>query len=371
MAGPLTHTYRTQDVPVRGGDLRIGVWEPAEAAGGAGPATVPTVLAIHGITATHRAWQLIAPLLPGIRVVAPDLRGRGRSNALPPPYGMASHADDAAAVLDHLGIERATVVGHSMGGFVAVVLHHRHPERVGGFLLVDGGLPLVVPEGWDVEMLVTAVLGPAAERLSQEFADREAYAAYWRAHPALGPDWNPAMRDYADYDLEGEPPAMRASTRPEAMMVDSTDQFGATGYLDAMRGLPDPTVVLRAPRGLQNEAPLYSPEWAAGWAARSPRLGSHRRGRQPLHDRAHRPRRGRRRRRDPRRRRVDSPHLTTQLRHAAQARWFRATAPAAGPRAPARHRCAVREGSPARPPSGRSFGRSAPVRRGGSMHFDA
>ncbi|WP_448073675.1 alpha/beta fold hydrolase [Georgenia yuyongxinii] len=117
-----THTYTEVDVAVDGGTLHAGVWEPRAAADG-----VPTVLAIHGITATHRAWDWVAPDLAGVRVVAPDLRGRGRSNGLPGPFGMARHADDVAALADQVGARGVVVTGHSMGGFVAVVLAHRHP----------------------------------------------------------------------------------------------------------------------------------------------------------------------------------------------------------------------------------------------------
>jgi lipase len=266
----MTHDYRTVDVPVRGGRLRVGVWEPADpelTGGPAGDGTpgAPTVLAIHGITATHRAWQLVAPLLTGVRIVAPDLRGRGRSNALPPPYGMATHADDAAAALDHLGIDRATVVGHSMGAYAAVVLHARHPDRVGGLVLVDGGLPIPVPPGTDAGQATRALLGPAAARLATEFPDRETYTGFWRAHPAFGSYWNDAVRDYAEYDLQGTPPRLRASTAPEVMLADSAALFGEPGYAEALRALPTPTVLLRAARGLLDDE--LGPEVAAGVAA--------------------------------------------------------------------------------------------------------
>ena len=57
---------------------------------------------------------------------------------------MAAHADDLVAVLDHFGIGRALLLGHSMGAFVAVVAADRHRDRVDQLVLVDCGLPLDV-----------------------------------------------------------------------------------------------------------------------------------------------------------------------------------------------------------------------------------
>ena len=98
------------------------------------------MLAAHGVTANHLAWQPLGGL-DRFTVVAPDLRGRGRSNGLAGRPGMDRHADDLLAVVDHLGLDRPLVVGHSMGGFVAAAFVERHGERAGGTVLVDGGLP--------------------------------------------------------------------------------------------------------------------------------------------------------------------------------------------------------------------------------------
>ena len=126
--------YEAVDVEVRGGSLRVGIW---------GAESSPPVLAIHGITASHLAWQLVAEALPDLRIIAPDLRGRGRSSELPGPYGFDQHADDLARLIDQLGLGPVPIVGHSMGGFVAVAVAHRHPELISGVLLLDGGLPFV------------------------------------------------------------------------------------------------------------------------------------------------------------------------------------------------------------------------------------
>src|SRR5690625_4820689 len=126
-------------------------------------------------------------MLPGFRIVAPDLRGRGRSNTLPGPYGMGRHADDLADLLHALGTKKVTAVGHSMGGFVAVVLSHRHPGLTTRLVLADGGLPLDSPDGVDPDAIMQAVLGPAIQRLAMTFPGHSAYRECWAKHPAFGP----------------------------------------------------------------------------------------------------------------------------------------------------------------------------------------
>ena len=178
------------------------------------PMSTPTVLALHGITSTGRAWDAVARELDGdARVLAPDQRGRGDAGSLPGPYGIDRHAEDAVDLLDREGVDRAVVAGHSMGAYVAARLAAEHPDRVQALVLVDGGLPLPVPEDADPDALLDATLGPAIERLSATFPDLEAHRAFWRRHPAFA---GPEVRDedlagWADHDLTGR--AARAALR--------------------------------------------------------------------------------------------------------------------------------------------------------------
>lgn len=264
----LGEDYRAVDVPVRGGDLHVGVWEPADA----GPDT-PTALLIHGITASHVSWAGVAARLPGVRLVAPDLRGRGRSRDLPGPYGMPTHADDVAAVLDHLGLGPVTVVGHSMGGFVSLVLADRHPQRVRSLLLVDGGMPLLPPPGTAPEAVAAAVLGPAAERLRMTFPSHDAYREFWREHPALGPGWNDLTTAYVDYDLTGTEPELRPATRPAALQEDIRELVDGQSVQHALEHLRHPVSWFLAPRGLMDEVPPLYPDAARElWTGRHPQV---------------------------------------------------------------------------------------------------
>jgi 3-oxoadipate enol-lactonase len=94
--------------------------------------TGPAVCLIHGFPLDRRMWrpQVIALASAGYRVITPDLRGFGESDAPDGPYAMDLFADDMAALLDHLRVERAVVGGMSMGGYVLLNLLERYPERV-------------------------------------------------------------------------------------------------------------------------------------------------------------------------------------------------------------------------------------------------
>jgi len=264
-------TYRIHDVPVEGGAIRVGEWGPDDPA-------APTVLAVHGITASHLAWAVIARACPQVRLIAPDLRGRARSAALPGPYGMARHAGDLEAVIQALELPAALLVGHSMGAFVAVVAAQLYPDRFSEVLLVDGGLPLAIPAGISKEDLFAATLGPAAARLSMTFPDHATYQGFWKQHPAFaGGQWSQAVADYAAYDLTGEEPELRPSASLEAVRQDSMDLYGGGALLPALAelaapaGLGKPVTLLTAPRGLMNETPgLYSPAEIRRWKSEMP-----------------------------------------------------------------------------------------------------
>ncbi|MFN2371520.1 MAG: alpha/beta fold hydrolase [Candidatus Krumholzibacteriia bacterium] len=103
-----------------------------------GEVTALPVVFIHGFPFSHAMW---APQLDAVaerhRAVAYDLRGHGRSDVGDGQYTVEGHVDDLLALLDHLGIAKAVLVGLSMGGYVALRAAERAPERCRGLVLCD------------------------------------------------------------------------------------------------------------------------------------------------------------------------------------------------------------------------------------------
>jgi pimeloyl-ACP methyl ester carboxylesterase len=100
----------------------------------------PPVMALHGLASSAHWYDLVAPYLRDqFRIVAPDQRGHGKTTQASSGYDWGTLAGDITRLMDHLGIAKASVFGHSWGGHVASNLAVRHPDRVRGVVLIDGG----------------------------------------------------------------------------------------------------------------------------------------------------------------------------------------------------------------------------------------
>ena len=97
----------------------------------------PLVL-IHGFPLDHHLWDEVVPLLEDrFDLIVPDLRGFGESSTVDSFYTMEDYASDLAGLLDYLGIQKAAIAGHSMGGYVALAFASLFPERLRGLGLVS------------------------------------------------------------------------------------------------------------------------------------------------------------------------------------------------------------------------------------------
>jgi pimeloyl-ACP methyl ester carboxylesterase len=232
------------------------------------------VLAIHGITGNGMIWRSVAREVTRrtqMSVLAPDLRGRGENAALPGPYGLAAHVADMLAVLDHLAVDRAVLVGHSMGAYVAARMAAERPDRVAGLVLVDGGTHV---SQLTEEAAIAAhafLVGPALVRHAMPFMSVPAYLAFWRQHPAFVDAWNDDVEAYVLHDLSGRPGAFRYVVSVEALEADSDDMVSDETDRNWVDQVQIPVHLLRAEHGvLGDENPLIQRRELDEFIARYP-----------------------------------------------------------------------------------------------------
>lgn len=135
------------------------------------------LLALHGLASSGHWYRRVAPFLSGhYRVIAPDQRGHGATTQAPSGYDWQTLAEDAVRLLDHFGISRAPVLGHSWGGHVASNLAMRFPERVTRVVMIDGGFQdggLLPNPTWDAfrQRLAPRLVAGARDEYLARLAD--------------------------------------------------------------------------------------------------------------------------------------------------------------------------------------------------------
>ena len=254
-----TNLWKSERVP---GEVELAIGRAGE-----GP---DPVICLHGITAQHRAFNAAARHLgPSRGLVGVDLRGRGDSDKPDSGYGLETHASDVVRVLDHLGLEDAILLGHSMGAFVALKTALASPDRVRALALLDGGWPRVEtrPEDMTEEEKQEAEaleegLAWAFRRLDMVFESPEAYLDFWFPDRGLTiDDLPPDLADYYLYDLEKveggyNPKASRAAAEEDSPSASSTSPTA-----EEMRGVSCPVALVRASQGFfPGSDPLVSDE---------------------------------------------------------------------------------------------------------------
>ncbi|GAA2113061.1 alpha/beta hydrolase [Actinomadura alba] len=132
----------------------------------------PALLLIHGLGYPRWGWEpIVAPLARSFRVIAFDNRGIGDSDVPPGPYDTATMAADAVSVLDAVGVERAHVVGASLGGMIAQRVALEHPDRLDRLVLActTPGGPTALPLPAATVALIREATGLAPQEAVRRF----------------------------------------------------------------------------------------------------------------------------------------------------------------------------------------------------------
>ena len=274
-----------RDVDV--GDVRLHV---AQAGDG------PPLLMLHGWPQHWWEWRHLIPSLAQThRILAPDLRGWGWSDAPPGDYAKAQFADDILALLDREGLDRVSVIGHDWGGYVGFLLALEHPQRVERLLALD------IPPPWPQRqrphprqlalpllasyqvLLATPLLGPrtlttgtrfvrtlirAGSGLAARWSDEEldAYARVLR-EPARARASSACYRTFLTRELPG---AVRRGERSAELQVPTLLAMGESSALHrVLAPQPGPNLRVETIEGAGHFLPEEAPEEVLRLAASS------------------------------------------------------------------------------------------------------
>jgi pimeloyl-ACP methyl ester carboxylesterase len=195
--------------------------------GGDGPALV----LLQGFMASRPIWKWqIEAFAPHYRVITMDNRDAGESDPEPATYTVAAMADDVAGLLDSLNIERATVLGHSMGGYIALAFAERHPARLDKLILVS----------------TSALAGGALGRPSPTYnRDRWIDDPVERTFQRYGAMTSPGYFDTRQDQLRAIAETARGNRMTfEAMMRQSDSAFNSHDARGALPNITAPTLVI-------------------------------------------------------------------------------------------------------------------------------
>jgi pimeloyl-ACP methyl ester carboxylesterase len=178
----------------------------------------PSVMLLHGYPFNRSMWEEQANDLSGkYRVITPDLRGLGETTGTSEPATMEEMARDVAALMDELGIERVTLGGLSMGGYVALAFYRRFPLRVRALILADTRAQADTEEARrNREAQAEQVLREGMQSIADDFLKKVLSAATLSEKPGV------ATR-VREMILETEPEGAASALRGMAIRHDQTD----------------------------------------------------------------------------------------------------------------------------------------------------
>jgi 3-oxoadipate enol-lactonase len=128
-----------------------------------GPERAPAVVFSNSLGTDFRIWNEIADALSGdFRILLYDKRGHGLSDATPAPYAMTDHVEDLTALMEHVGIGRAVIVGLSVGGLIAQGLAATHPDKVRALVLCDTAHKIGDAQLWNARIDTVTAKGIGA-----------------------------------------------------------------------------------------------------------------------------------------------------------------------------------------------------------------
>ena len=218
----------------------------------------PPIVLLHGLSANAYSFGglIAAGLSPSFRVVAPDLRGRGRTDKPASGYRMSDHAGDVLALLDALRLERVVLGGHSFGAFLSIYLAAHAPDRVEKLVLIDAAMTLKPQVG--------EMLKPSLARLTRVFPSAEVYLAELQAAPYVAGAWDADIEGYFRAEIQHNADGTAQSVTSASAIAQALPSVGAEPWRELVGRIEQPAILFNAvgPYGPPGSLPLVDPEYA-------------------------------------------------------------------------------------------------------------
>ena len=225
------------------------------------PGDTPLVL-LHGLSANASSFSALmqAGLSPAFRVLAPDLRGRARSDKPAFGYTMGDHAGDVLGLMDHLGITSATLAGHSFGGYLAIYLAAHFPDRFERLVVIDAAITS--------HPRVGEMLKPSLDRLGKTVASAASYLDAIKSAPYMNGLWDEHVESYFRAELVENPDGTAQSATSASAIGQAAYGLACEPWLHLVQQVRQPTLLINAvePYGPPGTAPLMEETWARATA---------------------------------------------------------------------------------------------------------
>jgi pimeloyl-ACP methyl ester carboxylesterase len=204
------------------------------------PGEGPPLVMLHGLSSNAHAFSglISAGLSPAFRVVAPDLRGRARSGKPASGYGMPEHAADIIALLDHLGLERVVLAGHSFGGYLGIYLAASFPERIEKLIVIDAAITS--------HPRIGVALKPSLDRLTKVAPSLEAYLNEIKSAPYMDGAWDEDVERYFRAELSYNDDGSVQATTSAAAVGQAALGLAVEPWLHHVQHVRQATLVLNA-----------------------------------------------------------------------------------------------------------------------------